>query len=214
MKILLIIFLLTFTTLTTIGQVKVLTSDSDTIFWHDWHKALKAKIGLEPTDKIQADFYFRFWDGRKVVELKRANGKLTGTVTFLLRQYKAEKEGRLFFKKSVLTDSTTKLISDLVTGHRLVELPTGNQINGWGNGLDGITYIIEHANMDTYSFKNYWTPTHYQDKIPQAKNLVDFVDKLTEVGELKVLHEKFMNRQPFSSWFGSIGGMTIVSKVK
>jgi len=213
MKIQLTILILTLTTLATVGQDRTLTADSDTVFWSKYYEALRSKIGLEPTDQIQTDFYFRFWDGRKIIELRRVDNKLVGTTTFLLQQYKKNKEGRLYFKKSLLTDKTTQLISGLVAKYKIIDLPTDKQIKGWDSGFDGITYIIEHADHDSYSFKNYWTPTHYQDKLMEAKQLVDFVDNLNNIDELKTLGDKFMARQPFSSWHGSIGGGTIVSKI-
>lgn len=212
MKILLTISLLTITTLTVSGQDKVLTADSDTVFWAKYYRILRSEIGLQPTDKIQTDFYFRFWDGKKVIEIKRVDNRLLGTATFLLRQYKKNKEGRLYFKKNVLTDKTTETIFELVTKYKVIDLPTDKLIKGWDGGFDGITYIIEHADMDSYSFKNYWTPTEYQDKLTEARQLVDFVDNLSSIEELKTLEKKFMDRQPFSSWYGSIEGGTIVSK--
>lgn len=213
MKIQLTILILTLTTLTTVGQVRTLTSDSDTVFWSKYYKSLRSEIGLEQTDKIQTDFYFRFWDGIKVIELRRVDNKLFGTATFLVRQYKINKEGRLYFKKSALTGQTAGAIFDLVTQYKILELPTDKQIKNWDGGLDGITYIIEHADNDSYSFKNYWTPTYYQDKLVEAKQLVDFVDKLNNIDELKILGKKFMDRQPFSSWYTFVGSATITSKI-
>lgn len=213
MKIQLTILILTLMTLTTVGQDRVLTVDSDTVFWFKCYKKERSEIGLEPTNKIQSEFYFRFWDGRKVIELRRVDNKLLGSSTFLLRQHKKNKEGRLYFKKYALTDRTTEAIFDLVTKYQIIDLPTDKQIKGWDGGFDGITYIIEHADSDSYSFKNYWTPTYYQDKLKEAKQLVDFVDSVNSIDELKTLGEKFMTRQPFSSWYGAIGGGTIVSKI-
>jgi hypothetical protein len=217
MKILVTISLLIFTTLIASGQDKFLTSDSDTVFWAKYYKTLKADIGLEPTEEIQADFYFRFWDGDKVIELKQVDGKLIGTSTFLVRQYRKKKqreESRLYFKKYDLTNQTTKMIFELVTKYKIIELPTDKQIPGWNQGLDGETYIIEQADKNSYSFKNYWTPTYHQDKLKEARHLVDFLDGLNSIEELKTLDKKFFDRQPFSSWYGSIGGSTIVSKVR
>jgi hypothetical protein len=199
MKIQLTILILTLTTLTAAGQERTLTADSDTVFWFKYYKTLRSEIGLEPTDKIQTDFYFRFWDGIKVIELRRVDNKILGTVTFLLRQCKRNKEGRLYFKKSLLTDKTTQIISDFAIKYKVIDLPTDKQIKGWDDGFDGITYIIEHADNDSYSFKNYWTPTHYQDNLTEAKQLVDFVDNLNSIDGLKKLRDKFMARQPFSS---------------
>jgi hypothetical protein len=213
MNIQLKILILTHTTLTTVGQGKTLTADSDTIFWSGYYKKLKNEIGLEPTDKIQTDFYFRFWDGAKVIELRRIDNKLLGTVTFLIQQYRKNKEGRLYYKKNTLTDQSTEIIFELVIKYKINDIPTDEQIKGWDGGFDGITYTIEYADYDSYSFKNYWTPTQYQDKLIEARQLVDFIDNLNNIEELKTLKKKFMSRQPFSSWYTFIGSGTITSKI-
>ena len=198
MKMQLAALLLIFATLTTTGQSKVLTADSDTVFWSGYYKKIESRIGLEPTEKIQSDFCFRFWEGPVVIELRQVDNKLLGTATFLLQEFR--KEGRLYFKKYTLTEPTTKAIYDLVTKYKIKDLATDNQIKGWGGGLDGITYITEWADKDSYSFKNYWTPTHYQDKLVEAKRLVDFVGDLNKIVELNKLGGEFMEQQPFSSW--------------
>jgi hypothetical protein len=213
MKIRFTILLLITIVTSAIGQDKILSSDSDTAFWFKYYKTYRNKIGLEATDKIDSKFYFRFWDGSKVIELRQKEDKYIGTVTFLLQQYKKNKEGRLYFTKNILTDKTTNLINELLTKYRISELPTDKQINGWDGGLDGIIYITEFADPDQYSFKNYWTPEIYKDKIPEAKMLIDFITQLNEIEELRLIGKKFMNRQPFSSWYTFIGSATIAVKV-
>ncbi len=213
MKIGLTILFLTLMVTTAVGQDKILSTDSDTVFWFSYYKTVREKIGLEATDKIDSKFYFRFWDGSKVIELRQGDAKIEGTVTFLLQQYKSNKEGRLYFKKTILTDKTAKSIYELLNKHKIIELPTDKQIKGWDDGLDGIIYITEYTDQESYSFKNYWTPTHYQDKLTEAKELVDFINQLNEIQELVIIRKKFMERQPFSSWYNFIGSATIVSKV-
>ncbi|HLO91875.1 MAG TPA: hypothetical protein VK172_11990 [Lentimicrobium sp.] len=212
MKIRFTIILLTFISLTAVGQVKVLTNDSDTVFWFKEFKAIRNHIGLEPTEKIDSKFYFRFWDGTKAIELKQVNDQLIGTVTLFLQQYKKRKEGRLYFKKIILSERTTNTIYELVMRYKLIDLPTDNQINGWDSGKDGITYIIEYANEKNYSFKNYWTPTSLKEKIPEAKQLVDFIDNLNQIEELKAIKNKFMDHQPFTYWYTFIGSARITFK--
>jgi hypothetical protein len=211
MKILTIV-LLTLAALTTVGQDKVLSADSDTTYCGRYYRKLEREIGLDPTAKIPGDFYFRFWDGRKVIELRRHNNALTGAVTFFLQQFKNGKEGRLHFKKSKLTDQTTNTIVEFVANYKITDLPSDNQIKGWDNGLDGIIFIVECADKKSYSFKKYWTPMHYQDEIAEARQFVDFADNLNDINELKTLEEEFMDRQPFSRWYYSIGGSMIVQK--
>jgi hypothetical protein len=217
MKKLLTMSLLILSTLIAVGQQKFLTTDSDTSFWYRYYKPISVEIGLEPTETIQSEFYFRFWDGDKVIELRQVNNKLIGTSIFLIRQYiknSKREEGRLYFRKYDLTEQTTQVIFELATIHKIIELPTDKLIHGWEGGLDGVTYITEHSDKDRYSFKNYWTPTLYQDKLKEAGQLVDFLVKLNGIGELKMLDRKFMDRQPFSSWYGSIGGSTVFSKTR
>ncbi len=207
-----IIFFMVFVT-TVVGQDKVLSTDSDTVFLFNYYKKLRQKIGLESTDTIHNKFYFRFWDGSKVIELRQEEDKFIGTVTFLLQQYKKNKEGRLYFRKTVLTNKTTDSINEILTKNKILELPTDKQINGWDSGFDGIIYITEFADQKSYSFKNYWTPDLYQDRIPEAKQLMNFIAQLKEIKELRGIGKKFMERQPFTSWYSFIGSATIVTKV-
>jgi hypothetical protein len=215
-----IIFKIQFTTLLIImtasmavGQEKALSPDSDTTFWLNYYKNCRNKIGLEAIDKIDNEFYFRFWDGNKVIELRQNEDRYIGTVTFLLQQVKNNKEGSLFFRKTSLTDKSTNQIIEMLTRYGINGIPTDKLIRGWEGGLDGIVYITEFADQKNYSFKNYWSPELYQDSIPEAKRLMDFITKLNEIEELKVLEQKFMARQPFSCWYTFIGSSTICVKV-
>jgi hypothetical protein len=113
-----------------------------------------------------------------------------------------------------LTTATTQQIYELINNYKIIELPTDKQINGWHMGLDGITYMIETANKTNFSCKTYWTPTHDKDKLIEAKQLVDFLNKINSIEELNSIGKRFMARQPFSTWYNFIGSAIIVSKIK
>jgi hypothetical protein len=198
----------------TLGQDRTLSADSDTVFWYKYYAGIKNQIGLEPIDKVQDDFYFRLWTGVNVIELRREEGKVCGDVIFLVQQYKKNRVGRIYFKKTPLTTETSERVYALVNNYKIIELPTDKQINGWEMGLDGITYFIETAEKTNFSCKTYWTPTHYEDKLVEAKRLVDFLDEINRIEELNSIGKRFMERQPFSTWYNFIGSATIVSKIR
>jgi hypothetical protein len=214
MKIQFTILLVILVATETLGQDRSLSADSDTVFWYKYYAGIKNQIGLEPIDKLQDDFYFRLWTGVNVIELRRTEGKVTGDVTFLVQQYKENKEGKIYFKKTPLTTATTQQIYELINNYKIIELPTDKQINGWHMGLDGITYMIETADKTNFSCKTYWTPTHDKDKLIEAKQLVDFLNKINSIEELNSIGKRFMARQPFSTWYNFIGSAIIVSKIK
>lgn len=208
-----ILTLLTVISLRTVGQDKVLTADSDTVFWYSRHISIRNRIGLKETKTIHSEFYFRFWDGKRIIELRQGNKKLNGTVTFVLKEYKRNKEGEIHFKRNKLTEKTTEEISELLSKYGIINLPTDNLIEGWSNGFDGRTFITEYADKSSYSFKTYWTPSAFKDKLKEAKQLADFIDKLDSIEELQKLEKSFMDRQPFSTWYSFIGSGTKVAKI-
>src|SRR6267378_6314087 len=157
MKTWLTILILVFLSLISFGQKRVLTSGSDTLFWNSRYVSLANEIGLEKAENVTAEFFFRFWDQQKIIELRRNNGQLSGNVTFLLRQYRKNKKGRVYSKKFEISDADAERIYELVLKYGILELPTDKRINGWQQGFDGAVYVTEHVEQNNYSFKTYWT---------------------------------------------------------
>jgi hypothetical protein len=170
-----------------LGKDRTLSADIDTVFWCKYYTGIKNQIGLEPIDKIQDDFYFRLWTGVDVVEIRRAEGEISGDVTFLVQQYRRNKVGKVYFKKIPLTTKTSKRVYLLINNYKITEIPTGKQTDGWEMGLDGITYNIETADKTNFTYKTYWTPKHYKDKLAEAKRLVDFLDEINRIEELNAI---------------------------
>ena len=194
----------------TLGQDRTLSTDSDTIFWHQYYDEIKNQIGLEPIDKVQGDFYFRLWTGVDVIELRKVGSTIIADVTFLVQEYKEDEEGKIYFKKTQITPATGVKIYDLISLYKVITLPTDKLIKGWGSGLDGITYFIETADERSYACKAYWTPTLYKDKLVEAKQLVDFLDEIDRIEELNLIGKAFIEQQPFSTWYSFIGSAVFV----
>jgi hypothetical protein len=195
-----------------LGQTKFLTSGSDTLFWKSRYVSLADEIGLEKAERVTAEFFFRFWDQQKVVELKRNNGQLSGNVTFLLRQYLKKKKGRVYSKKFQISDTNVERIYQLVLKYGILELPTDKRIKGWQEGFDGAVYVTEHIEHNNYSFKTYWTPSA-QKSLSEAGRFLDFISELDRIDDIRKANQDFMSSQPFNSWYGGISEGTIVTRV-
>jgi hypothetical protein len=212
MKTRLTILLLTIITIPTVGQYKQLTNDSDTVYLFNYHAKILKQVGLETIDKIDSKYCFRFWDGISVIELRNTDNKLNGTITFMVQQYRTRKEGKIYYKKSNLSEETTSKIQGLINNLNLIELPTDEQIPNWKKGLDGLIFITEHCDNSNFSFKSYWSPRSFEDKVPEAKTFLKFLDGLNEIEELNTLSKKFWDRQPFTNYHNFIGSATIITK--
>jgi hypothetical protein len=81
-------------------------------------------------------------------------------------------------------------------------------IGDWSQGFDGITYIIEHSDRDTYWFKHYWTPSA-QDSIPESLMVLDFINKISDTLNLNENYKKFLDNLPHRGCYNS-GGMVIM----
>jgi hypothetical protein len=198
---------------TAFAQEKQLTADSDTVFWYRYYDPIRKLVGLRSPDSVNSDFYFRFWDIGSVLEIERKDGRLTGRVTHIVRQIKRNELGRTYFKATTLTEKTVYEIYDLLNKYHIVNLPTDERIEGWEQGLDGVVYIIETSDLDSYSYKHYWTPKASSDKLDEARRLVDFIEASRHVDELRSIGEKFMQCQPFTS-YSLLGSGTIITKIK
>jgi hypothetical protein len=212
MKTRLTILILAVLTQIAFGQIKVLTPGSDTLFWKSRYVSLANEIGLEKTENVIAEFFFRFWDQQKVVELRRNNGQFSGNVTFLLRQYRKKKRGEVYSKKFRISDANAERIYDLVLKYGILELPTDKRINGWRQGFDGAVYVTEHVEQNNYSFKTYWTPSA-QKSLSEAGRFLDFMTELDSIDDIRKAEIDFMSSQPFNSWYGGISEGTIVTRV-
>ena len=195
----------------TYGQERTLTQDSDTTFWYDWKSGIVEELGLTQIDQSEHDFEFRFWAGNRVIRLWNENRTMRSEVIFFIREYDDKKEmpeGRLYQSGLLLNDRTTAEIHDLLLDFDILKFPTDEQIDGWRQGFDGVTYIIEVAEQRTFSFKSYWTPNSYPN-IKEARYIKYFVNQISEIRQIDQSFDKYMAKLPFQSYYPSYDGGVI-----
>lgn len=193
------------------GQKLLSTQDSDTVFWYVYKSELVEELGLIPIDQSVSSFEFRFWGGNRVIRLWRNNGQLSSEVIFFIREYNKKKEmkdSRLYLSGLQLNDRATKDLYNLILDFEVLEIPTDKLIDGWEKGLDGITYFIEVADQNTFSFKSYWTPSS-SPNVKEARYVKYFVNEVNSIKQIKDSFDTFMAKIPFKSYYPSYDGGVI-----
>ncbi len=199
-----------------VAQERHLSNDSDTAFWFNWRIGLNSEIGISTIDRSIEEFEFRFWDGYKVIRLWKSKEKLQSEVIFFLREYNENMKshkGRLYHSSLKLNEKTTIAINNLITDLEILNFPSDNKIEGWDQGLDGITYFVETSSPDNYSFKNYWTPTVYSN-IKEARIFQYFVNEVNTLKPIQEGFKKFMDHQPFRRYYAGIESAMIATVIE
>lgn len=201
--------LLTLLMASAFGQSKEFTTDSDTAFWYGNFQVILSELGIKPISELEADFAFRFYDGRSIVQIEETDGELTASMNLILRECTdlPREENQLYKSHTKLSIKTASDIHYLVKDFMISSIPSDKFIQGWAqNGLDGITYIIEYMEGEEYAFKSFWSPnseTHRELK--ESRFLRYFLNELYLIEEINESIGKFMAKQPFTSYFQFLG---------
>lgn len=180
----------------------------DTAYWYKRNIEFQKSLDLKNFKKSQDEFNFRFWNQGQIIEISKNSSVINGLiVNYIYHTKKPNKsERKTLTSKILLTSQQSKNIYDIVMNSKILELPSDENIEKWSQGMDGITYIIEHSDNKSYWIKNYWTPTS-QDSIPEAIIVLDLVKKLSDTLNLKDVYKSFKNTLPKKGCYSS-GGMT------
>lgn len=189
----------------TFSQTKKI--EGDTVFWYKNNQELLNTLKLNSLEKSTDDFNFRFWNHGQVIEISKNNNGMSGFVTNYIYHYKKSNYDKreIVSNQVTLSSEQAQSIYNIIQNSKILDLQSDNKIENWSNGVDGITYIIEHSDKNTYWFKNYWTPTA-QDSIPEALLVENFVNKLSDSLNLGEKYESFKNDLPKKGCYHS-GGM-------
>ncbi len=221
MRLKLLFGLLTIIAFTTNGQKKILTADSDTIYWERYYQPILTQSGILPIDNVGCESTFRFWDGKKLIELRNSKDSIKGTITFIIKEFQEEgkngkhygKKGKerseMYFRRKELSWETAKQISSLIKANQLLEIPTQTVIGHRNHRHNERVFVLEYTDNYSRSYKTYLSPETYRRKFKEAERLTDFIDAINEIPEIDTLHIKFMNLQPFGKWYTFIGSSTI-----
>ncbi|WP_223552169.1 hypothetical protein [Aestuariivivens sp. NBU2969] len=201
--IIIIPFLLLFQTM--FSQTKEIKGD--TVYWYKRNIEFQKTLNLKNFEKSQNEFNFRFWNHGQIIEVSKNSSEINGLiVNYIYHTKKPNKSEReILTSKILLTSQKSKNIYEIIKNSKILELPSDENIEQWSQGMDGITYIIEHSDKKSYWLKNYWTPTS-QDSIPEAIIVLDLAKKLSDTLNLKDVYKSFKKSLPKKGCYNS-GGM-------
>jgi hypothetical protein len=174
-----------------------LYKDGDTSVMYRYEQGKAKQLGLPDLITSRDTFHFRFWANGQAVEIwsqdyKTFNGRVTNfTESYEEFDMKKQKQppSTMFFNQTVLDSSASRKVFELTNA--VISIPQQDSIEGWYNGFDGETYVFETSTSSFYSFKDYWTPSAYVDKLPEAKQVQSFADTLRVLLNLEEEYDNF-----------------------
>ena len=168
-------------------------NDGDTTLWYGWKTELIDELKLDDLLKIN-EFRFRLWTDNQVIDVTDRKG----TVTTFEREYDEknyQKKGKLYSETVKIVEPTLSQFLELLKSSGIIELSSEEDIDGWAQGFDGITYTIEYSTAEEYNFRTYWTPD-IQPELPEAVLVENFVQKTNELLNLKMVYDQFFAKLP------------------
>lgn len=202
--IIILLFLLPFRT--AFSQTKIIKGD--TAYWFRRNVQFQKAFDLKDFEKSGDEFDFRFSKPGQVIEISKDSANISGIIiNYIYHTRGAGRRGtETFSNRIILSSKQAENAYDIIQNSGILELQSGNKIKKWTQGLDGITYIVEHANKIKYLFKTYWTPSA-QDSIPESLIILNFVNSLSDTLHLQERYKAFQSDLPKSGCYNS-GGTT------
>ena len=173
----------------------------DTAFWLTHQQQNLQEIGLPDFRTAPGDFLFRFEAFDNIVQINPSGDSLRGIIYHYAQPIRPkEKWGYqnlpLRYDSTVIDPSLLKsFILPLLQEHPLRTLPPQKEIEGWSQGLDGTTYLVEYADAETYDYRTYWTPTSF-DSLPEAISVEAFRTVLWDTLRIDSLQSAFRSQLP------------------
>jgi hypothetical protein len=183
-----------------------LIENNDTIYALKHHTKQRLELQLPDLIKDSALNGFRFWFqgstlGHVVEIYENKKGTLTGGLIIYTKEVVSNNEAptnRIFARKTVIPDDICRQILSKYKKFHVDTLPDQHQIKGWGQGYDGETYLFEQGAKTDYYFKTYWSPKA-QDHLPEAENVLAFIDAIDKLLHTSVLIKEFNAKVPFAT---------------
>ena len=124
----------------------------DTAYWYKRNIEFRKTLDLKDFENSTNDFNFRFWNHGQVIEISKDSSVINGAIiNYIYHTKKANRsQTETFTNKILLTSKQSENVYNIVQGSKILELPSDKNIENWSQGMDGITYIIEHSDKKTY----------------------------------------------------------------
>jgi hypothetical protein len=194
-----IIFCILFSSLSYCQSEKRLLGDTATNYFRNYQE-LNRKLNNENLFTSTNEYHFRFWRYGLFVDLiNNSSTGLSGYITNYIFKYQYDKQQDDYIIHDVIIerntiDSLKKVqFSELINSSKLDNIPSDSEIQGWGFGKDGITYIFQTVKPEYISFKKYWEPNDQPDSLCQAKIIVNFMDEMNNLLNLEEFQSNFQN---------------------
>ena len=187
------------------------SGNADTSLWYKWQQERIIKTGLPSLINSSEKLHFRFSTETQAVEVWTNDFNVfNGTFANYTTTYEANLKPELFYSdKSHLDTATARKVYNLFHKLSVFSIPTDTKIEGWSAGSDGDEYLIEYSTPREYSFKEYWTPSYYKDKIKEAEAIFTLANQLEKLLKMSKSFSAFIHSLPYGSYHE--GGMFVIT---
>ena len=178
---------------------------SDTSIWYKTKQADAKKMGLTDLTKSIDSLHIRFWTETQIVEIWTTDYKkfygyeinYTRSINNdrLIKGSTNYKPSLLFHKVQSIDSSKSMAIYQLFKFYTIENIPNGDSIINWNEGVDGSEIIIEWSTNKHYSFKEYWNPSEFAT-IPEAVRINKFTLQMQTFLDSKESWKKFIKGLP------------------
>ena len=173
-------------------------NEVDTTLWYKWKHELIMHIGLKDLQTSTDTFHFRFWTDVQALDLWTNDHKsYFAIVTNYAERYDDKllrknvyKIGKVYSNQVVLDSSKAREIFNMIDKLSILTIASDDKITGWGQGFDGVEFLIENFSSKQYEFKTYWTPRMFADSLREAKQIQTFVDYLNNDFKIYEYYQK------------------------
>lgn len=176
--------------------------DGDTYILYFIRQEKASEIGLSSVQKTSANWYFRFWNGCKVIDLiEDENGVLAGTLICWVKASKSRRRTKVVrtYSRSYTLDSNVIAgLLDLIQSTHFLEIPRQDSIRGWRNWVGGFL-SYECADESNYVFRDYCY-IQSLDTIKEVAQFGAFFHSSTELVGLKKIWANFSESIPFKNY--------------
>ena len=194
-----------------------LYANGDTILWFKLQQEKLHKAGLKDLTKTKEKLHFRLSSETQAIDIWTTDQMIFwGTLTNFTTSYNTQNHQRKRPNKEKFFSTVTKLdtsnarrIYDLFMKKSIFDIPPQDSIKDWTGGLDGTTYFIEQSTSDHYSFKEYWTPDLFKDKVDEAKRINELTLDLEVLLNLTQSFDQFIHSLPYGTY--NAGGDLILT---
>jgi hypothetical protein len=205
------------------GQTKTcvipIMGNGDTTLSYKWQQGYALQMGLADLIKSNDSLHFRFWTETQSIDIWTNDftifkGLLSNYTRSIIEDkikkgITTSQPGKFFSSFSTIDSATAKQVYKLFEENFIFKIPTGDSIEGWGNGLDGTELLIEHSTPTAYSFKEYWSPSAFK-KIKEAVTIDELSKQLESLLKMNESWAHFIDGLPIGCYYA--GGIFHVCK--